>query len=36
VVRGEDDGFVTEEVVRKHVMRRFNSVRSVSVGGAGP
>ncbi|MGW1912971.1 alpha/beta fold hydrolase [Streptomyces sp. NPDC002076] len=35
VVLGEDDGFVTEELVSRHVLPRFGSVRSVPVGEAG-
>ncbi|MEV6057470.1 alpha/beta fold hydrolase [Streptomyces sp. NPDC052107] len=35
VVRGGDDGFVTEELVGEHVLPRFGSVRSVPVSGAG-
>ncbi|MFJ3307349.1 alpha/beta fold hydrolase [Streptomyces sp. NPDC086549] len=35
VVRGDDDGFVTEELLGQHVTPRFRSVHSVSVGEAG-
>ncbi|MGW3248020.1 alpha/beta fold hydrolase [Streptomyces sp. NPDC001070] len=35
ILRGEEDGFVTEEVVSGKVAPRFPSVESVSVGGGG-
>lgn len=35
IVRGGDDGFVTEELVSEHVTPRFASVQSVTVSGVG-